>query len=83
MSEVLHNQKQCNRYPKRYGEVNNFVNGHFLTPNPVLNTPKQLTGKSSITRYYWMRLDHIHFVEDELNDRGILDAEKSGCWMGG
>jgi len=30
MSEVLHNQKQYNRYPKRYGEVNNFVKRHFF-----------------------------------------------------
>ena len=47
MSEVLHNQKQYNRYPKRHREVNNFLNRHAFSPNAYSTHPSNLPGKTS------------------------------------
>ena len=60
MSEVLHNKKQYNRYPKRYREVKNFVNRHALLPTHTQHTQATYWAKLRHP-YYGMRLYHIHF----------------------
>jgi hypothetical protein len=65
-SEVLHKQEQYNRYPKRYGEVNNFVNRHAFTPNAYSTHPSNLLGKTSATRTTGCGFIIFIFVEDRL-----------------
>ena len=66
MSEVLHNQKQYNRYPKRYREGNNIVDRHAFTPNAYLTHPSNFLGKTSVTRTTGCRFIKFIFVEDRL-----------------